>query len=440
MKVIISVLFIFSLSLSFAQTPCDSLDLGDTLISCLNETVKLQVDYSVIPGASNIEWMGSGTFLPSNKVSNPQYIPTQQEYSFGSATLSVDVNVESSKFITYDHSGQDLLFYIDPIDGSIDSIQKNTGKDWTAMGFRAADCLVYGLSNIVNEPMLSSIDPETAAVVDIYNYPDHQFYAGEYDNVNDKFYAIGMSEINSGLIDQLLYTINPVNGSLDTIGNLNLPAIDNFFYTPDDGINGLAYDPSLNVLYGITDNGKLFKINPLTAATTFVGNTVSSTRGLAYDGLKNELWAISAFATLFKIDKQTGSQLSSVICKEFFGNVTTLAVVPGICGNKVDTCSYKVYIEFEDCSVEFEYDFSFPNVITANGDGINDYFEIANLPSNTEVIILNRWGNVVFKSENYQNNWDGKDTSGKLLAEGVYTYKYTTENGETGHGFVHLLR
>jgi len=86
------------------------------------------------------------------------------------------------------------------------------------------------------------------------------------------------------------------------------------------------------------------------------------------------------------------------------------------------------------------YDFEFPNVITPNADGTNDVFEIANLPENTEVIILNRWGNVVFSSANYQNNWDGKDTSGKELVDGLYTYKYITEAGLTGHGFVHLIR
>ena len=82
----------------------------------------------------------------------------------------------------------------------------------------------------------------------------------------------------------------------------------------------------------------------------------------------------------------------------------------------------------------------FPNVISANDDGINDLFEVQNLTKNTEVIILNRWGNVVFSSSNYQNNWDGKDTSGKELSDGVYTYKFTTETGTIGHGFVHLVR
>jgi gliding motility-associated-like protein len=84
--------------------------------------------------------------------------------------------------------------------------------------------------------------------------------------------------------------------------------------------------------------------------------------------------------------------------------------------------------------------FVFPNIITPNSDGNNDLFEIQNLPKNTEVIILNRWGNVVFSSANYQNNWDGKDTLGNELVNGVYTYKFTTESGKVGHGFVHLIK
>jgi gliding motility-associated-like protein len=99
-------------------------------------------------------------------------------------------------------------------------------------------------------------------------------------------------------------------------------------------------------------------------------------------------------------------------------------------------------ITLVDCSdtLSPNLPFEFPNVITPNGDGINDVFEIKNLPENTEVFILNRWGNVVFSSTSYQKNWDGKDSSGKELVEGVYTYKFKTQNGKIGHGFVHLVR
>jgi gliding motility-associated-like protein len=433
------------------SSPCDDFNLGDGITACLNDTIQLSADLSGFQNITNLEWTGSGIFLPSNAVANPLYVPAASEYNAGLTSISLNVSLAStssvpSGFLAYDHASEDLLFYINSADGSIDSIQQNTGKDWTAMGFRSADCLLYGLSNIVTAPMLSSIDLETGVVNDIFSYPNHQFYAGEYDNTNDVFYAVGMSEINSGeLLDQLLYSINPVTGALDTIGNLNLPAIDGFFYTPDDGINGLAYDPTLNALFGITDNGKLYQINPSTAAIAFIGNTASGMRGLAYDEIQNTLWAISPSATLVEIDKQTGAQLSTVLCQESFGVVTSLTFVSGTCG-EANTCSDQLQIAFENCDSDdnndnaVEFDFSFPNVITANGDGFNDLFEIENLPENTEVIILNRWGNVVFSSSNYQNNWDGKDISGRDLLEGVYTYKYTTETGTIGHGFVHLIR
>jgi len=50
------------------------------------------------------------------------------------------------------------------------------------------------------------------------------------------------------------------------------------------------------------------------------------------------------------------------------------------------------------------------------------------------------WGNIVYSSTNYQNNWNGKDTSGKELVDGVYTYKLKTLDGKLDHGYVHLVR
>ncbi len=77
----------------------------------------------------------------------------------------------------------------------------------------------------------------------------------------------------------------------------------------------------------------------------------------------------------------------------------------------------------EDCNLSI----TFPNVFSPNDDGTNDLFSIEYLPENTEVLILNRWGNIVFSSTNYQNNWNGKDNSGKELLNGVYIYKFKTK-------------
>ena len=81
-----------------------------------------------------------------------------------------------------------------------------------------------------------------------------------------------------------------------------------------------------------------------------------------------------------------------------------------------------------------------PNVVTANGDGVNDTFEIQNLKPETNVLILNRWGGVVFETTNYQNDWGGKDVSGQDLVEGVYTYFVKTPENKQYHGYIHLIR
>jgi len=60
-----------------------------------------------------------------------------------------------------------------------------------------------------------------------------------------------------------------------------------------------------------------------------------------------------------------------------------------------------------------------PNVMTPNGDGMNDIFEIRyiDLYDVKKLTIYNRWGTIVYQSEDYQNDWDGGNVS-----DGVYFY------------------
>jgi len=63
-------------------------------------------------------------------------------------------------------------------------------------------------------------------------------------------------------------------------------------------------------------------------------------------------------------------------------------------------------------------------VITPDGDGQNEEFIIfcvEEFPENT-VEIYNRWGQLVFEAENYDNSWMGTDQSGNPLPEGPYYY------------------
>ena len=73
-----------------------------------------------------------------------------------------------------------------------------------------------------------------------------------------------------------------------------------------------------------------------------------------------------------------------------------------------------------------------PNIFTPNGDGINETFTIRNLPGGSPIVISNRWGKVVFESDNYANDWDGEDN-----ADGTYFYRIEIE-GQVYKGWVEI--
>lgn len=73
--------------------------------------------------------------------------------------------------------------------------------------------------------------------------------------------------------------------------------------------------------------------------------------------------------------------------------------------------------------IELMEDISVPNIITPNNDGDNDAFEVnTGSVTNYQIIIQNRWGNVVYESTDPTKAWDGK-SNGILVAEGVYFYQ-----------------
>jgi gliding motility-associated-like protein len=88
------------------------------------------------------------------------------------------------------------------------------------------------------------------------------------------------------------------------------------------------------------------------------------------------------------------------------GNVVATDKLMKMC---VDNCDY----------------YSLPNVFTPNGDNMNDHF----IPfpykfvQKIDLKVYNRWGDLVFKTEDPNINWDGKDyKSGKPVSDGIYYY------------------
>jgi gliding motility-associated-like protein len=74
-----------------------------------------------------------------------------------------------------------------------------------------------------------------------------------------------------------------------------------------------------------------------------------------------------------------------------------------------------------------------PNIFSPDGDGINELWNITRITlyPEAEVIIMNRWGEVVWKSaKGYPEPWDGRASNGKVLPMDSYHYAIDLHNGE----------
>jgi len=86
-------------------------------------------------------------------------------------------------------------------------------------------------------------------------------------------------------------------------------------------------------------------------------------------------------------------------------------------------------------SIEVRFDELFiPNVFTPNNDGINDLLVIKS-PFDIELTVVDRSGSEIFKSSNYQNDWDGGE-----FPSGVYYYQVKFPNAQVCKGWMQIMR
>ena len=73
-----------------------------------------------------------------------------------------------------------------------------------------------------------------------------------------------------------------------------------------------------------------------------------------------------------------------------------------------------------------------PNSFTPNGDGLNDTFGVyGESIKNYRMQVFNRWGQVIFESNNVTEQWDGT-YNGRFVPQGAYIYKMSA-NGINGN-------
>ena len=75
-----------------------------------------------------------------------------------------------------------------------------------------------------------------------------------------------------------------------------------------------------------------------------------------------------------------------------------------------------------------------PNIITPNGDDKNDVFEVIT-DGRVDLKIFNRWGKVLYKNTDYQDNWNGED-----VPAGTYYYEIQLEDNASCKGWLQVLK
>ena len=79
---------------------------------------------------------------------------------------------------------------------------------------------------------------------------------------------------------------------------------------------------------------------------------------------------------------------------------------------------------------------SIPNVVTPNGDGKNDFFELDISLESSTLQITNRWGMEVYNEQHYLNQWNAQD-----ISPGTYFYILTNKClSKPYRGWIHVMK
>ena len=157
---------------------------------------------------------------------------------------------------------------------------------------------------------------------------------------------------------------------------------------------------------------------------------------LLIDVLKNDANIQHTYTSILNMNSQAGSasvQNGGILYNPNYDykgtNIITYSICSNsFCSNLCDTASVSICLDPIKIFI--------PNLVTNNKDGLNDYFSITGLCAGAKLIISNRWGEVVYTSNDYQNDWSGEN-----LSDGIYYYNIENSSGKKNwKGWVQLTK
>ncbi|MCX6306121.1 MAG: gliding motility-associated C-terminal domain-containing protein [Bacteroidetes bacterium] len=142
-------------------------------------------------------------------------------------------------------------------------------------------------------------------------------------------------------------------------------------------------------------------------------------------------WHCESMDTIMvTVKNNTETLVDTTLCKGLaYPAQNGMQTVPGIYRDTLRMASgcdsiVKTNLQFNDCPLLIW----FPNAFTPNGDGLNDLFRpVGNEIGKYNLQIYDRWGTLIFESNNVADGWDGS-VKGREAEPDVYTYNATYES------------
>jgi gliding motility-associated-like protein len=323
--------------------------------------VPVQLEGSIGGSATSAMWSGgAGTFADKNNVVTI-YTPTPAEFAAGTVTLTLTTNDPDGP-CTFASSDVILTFYKNPTVNYV--VDKKEGCPVHCVTFSDSS-YVPGAVDIIDKWSWNFGDPASGSNTSTLPNPKHCY-------------------ANTGYYDVVL-TVTSNHGCVSTLANPKMIhvfaiPIAEFYPTPNpasmlDTKVTLTNGSSPDVVYWNYHFGDGDSISPNTASPVHVYPDKASTTYLATLDVRNADGCVNTISHLIEIGP--------------------------------------------------EFTFYIPNAFTPDGDGSNDFFFGKGIGIvKYDMIIFDRWGNLIFHCEKLEDQWNGKANNGDEIAQqDVYIWK-----------------
>jgi gliding motility-associated-like protein len=406
--------FDYCYEIEYAQAPSITINPGNTVNLCDSETSEQTLDVVDPSGSGTISWSGPGVAPSADGFS--AVLGPYSNYTNGTITASI-TNACGTYSDTFTVSYQpdvpnptmqnQLLcengsITLDPIPSNLDNPALQ--YEWTpgnstgsTLNVTSPGTYTVVVSNDCDESNPTSVNVTGVAPATITNAPNASVLECDDDEVsltvqyND---AANYSASWNGPVDSQTATV-----VANQDGQYCYTVTDNFGCNSETtgcvNVN-ISGPPTTS-----SGSSELFALCPrecknLEVITNAEDATVT--------------WSTSCSGFVIGTTGFTLDYCADNVPQDCLGGVVTLtANIDNGCGTTEATWQ----IQSNACEVRI------PNIFTPNGGQGNDNFEIEGLEKYTgaELQIFNRWGRLVYESDNYRNDWRATD-----LSEGTYWY------------------